>query len=324
MASMMTAYSPITIISDPQLLLHDTGGGEHPEVPQRIECIERQLQAGPLGSYCRFSLPRPAQRSHLLAFHREAWLFRFEEAVLSGRTYIDHTDNQIGYESFPIAILSAGSGLTGIDHLESDSGQAVFCLTRPPGHHAEPDRPFGFCFLNNCVIATRYWQQKYGRQRICIFDFDAHHGNGIQTACEEDRDTLYISLHEHPSFSYPGTGWAEEKGIGEGKGTILNIPLSPGSGDSEVLRLLDGPIDTAIRQFQPEGLVIAAGFDGHARDDMSGLAYSTALYAEIGKKVARWAHQLCGGRMLSILEGGYELEVLGASVESYLCGVTEK
>ena len=318
--TLMTDNTQITIVTDTSLLGHDTGGGEHPEVPERLEVISEQLRLGNLAGSISTVCPRPATRDQLTAFHTEAWLFRFEEEVLSGKTYIDHPDNQIGYESFELAMLSAGTAITGINLLEEQKTTTVFCLTRPPGHHAEPNMPFGFCFFNNCVIAARHWQT-LGRQRVCVFDFDAHHGNGIQTAFEEDPDTLYISIHEHPSFSYPGTGWAEEKGLGDGAGTILNLPVNPGAGDKQIINLLENEVVQALETFKPEAIIIAAGFDAHAEDDMSGLCYSTGLYRELGRKIRQWETRFCPGRLLSVLEGGYELTALAESVEAYLDGL---
>lgn len=318
----MTDQKQITIITDPSLREHDTGGGEHPETPERLDVINQRLAGCELADLLEYKRPQSATREQLLAFHTEGWVFRMEESVLSGKTYIDHTDNQIGYESFDIAMLSAGSGISGIDLLETGKAKNVFCLTRPPGHHAEPNMPFGFCFFNNCVIAARHWQE-CGRQRVCVFDFDAHHGNGIQTGFEEDADTLYISIHEHPSFSYPGTGWAEEHGTGEGSGTILNLPLNPGAGDSQVLELMDGHIQDAIDDFQPQAIIIAAGFDAHQRDDMSGLNYSTGLYQQLAQRIKGWERTCCPGALLSILEGGYEMESLADSAEAYLTGLVE-
>lgn len=312
----------ITIITASTFLQHDTGGSDHPEAPERMLAITDRLAEGTLANRIRHLSPRPALRSQLLAFHTEGWLFRFEEAVLSGRTYIDHPDNQVGYDSYEIATLSAGSGLVGVDVVEQEPGSVVFCQTRPPGHHAEPNQPYGFCFFNNCVIAARYWQQQYKRQRVCIFDFDAHHGNGIQTAFEEEAETAYISIHEHPSFSYPGTGWAEDRGWGAGKGTILNLPLSPGSGEEQVLRLLP-KIRKFIEEFQPEVLVVGAGFDAHRDDDMSGLAFTVDLYRQLGVFVREIARDFTEGRVVSILEGGYNLQKLGGCVEAYLMGLVE-
>lgn len=313
--------SLLTLITDKRYFLHDTGGEPHPEIPERVHVIRRSLETASFFADISIACPRMAEREWLLAAHNESWLFRFEEKVLSGKTYIDHVDNQIGYESFTIAMLAAGAGLTGIDLLESDGAKNVFCLVRPPGHHAEAGIPFGFCFFNNCVVAARYWQQEYNKKRILIFDFDAHHGNGIQSAFEEEADTFYISIHEHPSFSYPGTGYADDNGIGEGKGTILNLPLQPGASDKQVVELLENVIPKKLKEWRPDALIIAAGFDAHLVDDMSGLRFSTEIYSTIGKAIQSWAQQYTEGKILSILEGGYELSVLGESVEAYVNGL---
>ncbi len=313
----------LTIISDQRYLQHDTGGGEHPEIPARLQAITQSLHASPCCADLSFLPPRVAEREWLLKAHTEAWLFRFEEAVLSGRTFIDHTDNQICYDTYDVACLSAGAGLSGIDLIENEEAAKVFCLVRPPGHHAEHTIPFGFCFLNNCVIAARYWQHCYAKKRILIFDFDAHHGNGIQSAFEDEAAGLYISIHEHPSFSYPGTGYADEHGMGEGKGTILNLPLLPGAADRDVVKLLQEVILPKLEEWQPDAIVVAAGFDAHQADEMSGLHYSTELYYTLGEHIRLWADRFTGGRILSILEGGYELSVLGDSVEAYVRGLID-
>lgn len=310
----------LTLISDSRFLDHDTGS-DHPEIPARLQLILANLEQSDCFSSLDFHVTRPAERKWLMAAHDEGWLFRFEEAVLSGKTYVDHTDNQIGYDTFDVARLSAGASLTAIDLLEQGQARQGFCLVRPPGHHAEWNRPFGFCFFNNCVVAARYWQQHHGRRRIVVFDFDAHHGNGIQSAFEREADTLYISIHEHPSFSYPGTGYSDETGFGDGRGSILNLPLSPGAGDEQFLALLHGPVEEKIAQWRPDAMIVAAGFDGHRADEMSGLLYSTGLYEKIGQHVRALSNRYCGGRLLSILEGGYELTVLGESVEAYVRGL---
>lgn len=311
----------IIIVHSARLLDHDTGGGDHPEAADRLRMIDRRLQAGNLANCLQYVAPERASHESLLAFHSESWLFRFEEEVLSGRSYIGHPDNQVCYESFDVALLSAGSGIKGVDLVEQNAEGRVFCATRPPGHHAEPNMPYGFCFLNNCVIAARYWQKQYNRRRICVLDFDAHHGNGIQTSFEEDPETLYISIHEHPSFSFPGTGYAEETGMGAGAETILNIPLSPGATDQQVIAALDGEVREKLEQFIPEAMIIAAGFDGHRLDDMSGLRYSTGLFSILGERIESWAGEFCGGRVVSLLEGGYHLQALAESVEAYLTGL---
>ena len=248
---------------------------------------------------------------------------RFEEVALSGRSYLGHPDNQLCYETYEIALLAAGAGLTGIDLIEKEPNDSIFCSVRPPGHHAEKSIALGFCFLNNVAVAARYWQQEYSRQKIAIVDFDAHHGNGIQSAFEEDPDILYISTHEHPTFSFPGTGYAEERGTGSGKGTTLNIPLLPGAGDLEVRKAFAEQIEPTLVKFRPDAIIIAAGFDGHKFDDMSGLSFSTELYGHLGRRIASLGENLCNGRVLSILEGGYHLPSLATSVGAYCKGIIE-
>ena len=314
----------ITIVTHPQFQDHDTGGGDHPEVSGRLQAINEQLQAGRLANQMNYVQPDPPERKWLLSFHTESWLFRFEEEVLSGRSYIGHPDNQVCYDTFRVALLSAGAGIKGVDLVEDGGYGSIFCAIRPPGHHAEAGMPYGFCFLNNCIVAARYWQKKYNRRRICVLDFDAHHGNGIQAAFEEEPDTLYISIHEHPSFSFPGTGLEEDDGTGLGAGTICNIPLQPEATDEQVIKELDGRVAAKLEQFRPEVLIVAAGFDGHLLDDMSDLHYSTGLFGQLGERISSWAEEYCHGRLLSILEGGYHLPSLGESVEAYLSGLQKK
>ncbi len=312
----------LTIITDQLFELHDTDYPGHPETYTRLQVIRDTLLASPfLSSKTIFLTPSPATREDLLCFHTEDWLFRFEEMVLSGHTFIDHIDNQVGFDSYRVALLSAGAGITGIKSLEDDPERIIFCLNRPPGHHAEPDRPYGFCFFNNVVIAVRFWQRKYDRKRICVFDFDAHHGNGVQSAFEEDEGVLYVSIHEDPRFSYPGTGWDDENGMGKAKGLILNNSLMPGSGDAQLLDLFDNRIKSRLLKFKPEAIVVAAGFDAHHADDMSGLNYSEKGFFELGKRIGELAFSLCHSRIISIMEGGYHLPSLGSSVESYLSGL---
>ncbi|MFZ5766696.1 MAG: histone deacetylase [Thermodesulfobacteriota bacterium] len=317
----MTLFRPLIIVTHPHYLLHDTGGGEHPEVADRLVAIRRQLEQSPLLPSISERPAGRARREDILAYHAEAYLFRLEETVLRGQTFIDHPDNQICFDSFEAIMLSAGGCLTGIDLLEAGETELVFCLVRPPGHHAERAMALGFCFVNNAVIAARYWQRRYGRGKIAVIDWDAHHGNGIQDAFEEDPTVFYISIHEHPTFSFPGTGYAEEKGLGPGKGATLNVPLPPGADDAMFLQALQKQVEPALASFQPECIIVSAGFDGHRLDDMSGLAYSTDLYGRIGARMAELGRRYCRGRVLSVLEGGYHLDALAASVEQYLLGL---
>jgi acetoin utilization deacetylase AcuC-like enzyme len=318
----MPEASQLIFISHPRYREHRTDGGLHPEVAARLDCIDRAVAPRGNSGDIRFLEALAAERKWLLRVHDENYLLRFEEAALSGKTWLAHPDNQLCYETYEVALLAAGAGLTGIDLLEKGNGGRIFCAVRPPGHHAERALPLGFCFLNNIAVAARFWQEKYGRRKIAILDFDAHHGNGIQAIFEDDPEVFYASIHEHPTFSFPGTGYAEEKGSGAGLGATLNVPLLPGSGDELFKKELLQTIEPALCAFQPEALLIAAGFDGHKLDDMSGLAYSSELYGFIGSLLAGLADRLCAGRMVSVLEGGYNLDVLGECVQKYLQGLT--
>lgn len=316
----MALPCPLAIVSHPLCSAHDTGP-DHPEAPARLARILSQLSVPPwpaMVSHLRSGKP---ERRWLTTFHDEDYLFRLEEAALSGRSHIDHQDNQLSFDSYEAALHAAGGGLAAIDLLERERSR-VFCAVRPPGHHAERNLALGFCFLNNAVLAARYWQQQHGRRRIMIIDWDAHHGNGIQSAFEEDPEVFYASIHEHPTFSFPGSGYAEECGTGPGRGATLNIPLPPGAGDRLVLAALDRQIAPALASFRPEAIIVCAGFDGHRQDDMSGLAYSTELFRHLGARMARWADEFCNGRLLSLLEGGYHLDSLEKSVAAYLAALT--
>ncbi len=312
---------PCLLVDHPRYQEHDTGS-QHPENPSRVEAIRQRLRSGPLKDRLLVRESAPASRAQCLAVHDESYLFRLEESCLMGLTAIDHPDNQIGYDSFEVALLAAGGGIAAIDLLERGEPGAAFSLNRPPGHHAESYRALGFCLLNNVAIAARHWQSAHGRRRILILDWDAHHGNGIQNIFLNDPEVFYISIHEHPTFSFPGTGFAEENGAKAGQGLTLNIPLPPGAGDREALEALECLVAPALAAFKPQALLVAAGFDGHADDDMSGLLYSTGLYGRLGIMTKRWG-QACEGRVVSILEGGYHLESLAASVEAYLLGLSD-
>ncbi|MEW6500066.1 MAG: histone deacetylase [Thermodesulfobacteriota bacterium] len=312
---------PLTLIHDPHCLRHDTGGNDHPEAPSRLAAITGRLQKSPLAAQTTTAPSRPAERHWLTTVHSEEYLLRFEESCLAGKSSLDHPDNQLCYDSYEAALHAAGMGLLAIDCIEKNPGRRLFCCTRPPGHHAERSLALGFCFLNNAAIAARYWQEAHGRRKVMLIDWDAHHGNGIQAAFEEDPEVFYLSIHEHPTWSFPGTGWKEETGLGPGKGATCNIPLPPGSDDPAVMKAIAEQVEPALNRFGPEALVICAGFDGHAADDMSGLRYSSELYRHLGECAARWAARYCDGRVLTLLEGGYHLESLAAGVEEYLTGL---
>ncbi len=289
---------------------------KHPEQPLRVEAIVRFLEHGPLGSLLEIVPPEEAPFEWLTEIHDPNYIFRLEEACLRGKSYICGTDNEICYDSFEVAKLAAGAVLKAVELVEGQGHQVVFCPVRPPGHHAERTRALGFCFFNNVAIGARYWQKNYGR-RVLILDWDAHHGNGIQSAFYDEAEVFYISLHENPRLSFPGTGTAEERGVGRGEGYTLNIPMPLDSGDVAYEEAFRTVVDPAVQKFAPEGIILAAGFDGHRDDDMSFLNLTTGGFAVMSEYVRQWS-QTFEAPVISVLEGGYDLESLVASVETHL------
>jgi acetoin utilization deacetylase AcuC-like enzyme len=208
--------------------------------------------------------------------------------------------------------------LAACDAVMSAEVTNAFCALRPPGHHAEQARAMGFCFFNNVAVGARYLQEKFGLQRIAIVDWDVHHGNGTQHLFEADPTVLYISLHEDPAHCYPGTGLKNEKGTGAGYGFTLNYPFPPRSGDFEYMQVIESEIIPALTDFKPDFLLISAGFDAHADDPLAHMRLSREGYIRMGQALATFAQESCQNRLITVLEGGYNLEVLADCVEDHL------
>jgi len=288
---------------------------QHPENPERLDVIMERITQGVLGNIVEIIEPDPAPLEWVKKIHDVNYLLRFEEACLRGRSFICGKENEICFDTYEIALLAAGAVIDAV-RLAEKGEKFIFCPVRPPGHHAERYTALGFCFLNNIAIGAKYWQEKYGR-RILIIDWDAHHGNGIQNAFYEDDQVFYISIHENPRFSFPGTGLAEETGRGKGEGYTLNIPLPLNAGDLEFLEVFEQKIEPVVREFRPEGLIIGAGFDAHQDDDLAYLNLTSAGFAEITEFIKKWSVEF-DFPVISVLEGGYNLEILPACVAVHL------
>jgi len=195
----------------------------------------------------------------------------------------------------------------------------AFCAVRPPGHHAERNRGMGFCLFNNVAIAARYFQKKHHLARVLIVDWDVHHGNGTQHAFDEDPSILFFSTHQYPH--YPGTGSAEEQGRGQGEGMTINVPMTAGAGDDEYRTVFSKVLVPAADKFKPDVVIISAGFDAHQDDPLASMGLTEAGYADLTSIVAGIARQYSQGRILSSLEGGYNLQALSASVEQHILGL---
>ena len=294
---------------DERYLLHDTGEF-HPENADRLTAIFKGIEsAGLLEKLIRFKA-EPADIKWIKTIHSESYIRRFEEVCLCGNTSFDSTDNQMCPETYDTAYLAVGGILEIARRVMEGELDNAFCAVRPPGHHAEKEEGMGFCFFNNVAICAKYLQMQWEIERVMIIDFDVHHGNATQHAFEEDPTVFYYSIHEHPSFAFPGTGRDFEQGSGKGIGFTKNSLALPGQGDKDYLALLKKDLFPAIAKFDPDFILVSTGFDGHVDDDMSGINLSTDFYTWIMLKLTELAEKYCHGRLISILEGGYCIERL--------------
>jgi len=294
---------------------HDTGRG-HPESPLRVSKIRESLEASGLAARCTRIPPAPADDAALTRVHDVEHVRRIEAACASGDRLVDSMDTAIGAESARVARLAAGSLVATAREVAAGRLDAGLVIARPPGHHAERDLAMGFCLFNNVAVAAAALRAELGLHRILIVDWDVHHGNGTQHLFEEDADVFYFSCHQMPL--YPGTGRADERGRGAGEGTTLNVPLRPGDGDGPFLAALSGPLTEASERFRPELVLVSAGFDAHRSDPLGGLSVSTGAFAEATRIVRRIAERHASGKIVSVLEGGYDLDALAASVAIHL------
>jgi len=259
--------------------------------------------------------PRSATEEEILRLHTPEYVARIKrESDALGGDAGDLTP--FGHGSYEIALLSAGGCITAVDAVLDGRVDNAYALVRPPGHHAERDAGKGFCIFANVAIAVQHARVARGLSRVAVVDWDVHHGNGTQHMFEEDDSIFYFSTHQYPF--YPGTGSARESGTGRGAGHTLNYPMLAGSGDGEYIQVFREVLGPEIDRVQPEAILISAGFDAHRDDPLAGMAVTEKGYAAMTTILKEAADRHCGGRIVSLLEGGYNLEALGASVEAHL------
>ena len=308
------------IVSDPTYLEHDTGPS-HPESPSRLHAITRCLDKASFGQALSAITPTVPERRWIETVHHPEHIDRIQRAVpVSGRAYLD-ADTPLSPGSYRAALLAVGGTLAAIDAVMAGTVANAFCAIRPPGHHAEPTRAMGFCLFNNVAIGARYIQQRHGLSKIVILDWDVHHGNGTQAAFYDDSSVFYISLHQFPW--YPGTGDHDEVGEGPGEGYTMNVPLPAGRGDDEYLKAFDVQIGPAVRSFAPDFILISTGFDAHCDDPLAGMRVTEEGYRAMTEQVKEWARSFCQGRIVSCLEGGYNLDALSRSVHAHVSALTK-
>ena len=302
---------------DERFQLHKTGH-YHPEVPDRLPRVYQGIQEAGLLSSLILIKGSPADMKWIELVHDGPYVQRFEKACQLGESTFDSADNQMCCETYETSLLAVGGILDVVDQLMEGELDNAFCAVRPPGHHAEVRNAMGFCYFNNVAIAARYLQNKWGIQRVGIIDFDVHHGNGTQHIFERDPTVFYYSIHEHPSFAYPGTGREFESGKDSGYGFTKNSPVLPGQGDDEYKRLLQRDLLPAFDGFKPEVILVSAGFDAHIDDDMSDMRLSTEGFSWIMQKIVELAKRYSKGRVISVLEGGYSLKRLPELAKNHI------
>lgn len=298
-----------------EFLKHDTGFN-HPEKPERLQAIIDVIQNSPRFSDFIFPDFLPALKEDLLLVHTSEYVEIVENAVRDGYQQLPTGDTVISKHSWAVALLAVGALKNACEKIMVQEISSAFCLVRPPGHHASANRGMGFCIFNNIAICARYLQKKFLLKKILIVDFDVHHGNGTQDIFYEDNSVFYFSVHG--KNMYPGTGLPTEIGCNAGKGYTLNVELNSGSGDAHVLSALQNNLLPAMKMFQPEFILVSAGFDGHKDDPLGNLSYSAEGYGQLAHELALLAKQYAKGRLLFTLEGGYHLDALATSVEKIL------
>jgi len=302
------------LIYHPIYLKHDTGP-HHPERASRLQAILRKLQKTKLIEKLKVIEPQKAAIEDIELVHPNSYILKIEGMCRKGVTNLD-LDTVISKDSFEAALFAAGGVITAADLVFNGETDNAFCIVRPPGHHACREKAMGFCIFNNVAIGARYIQKKYDLKRILIIDWDVHHGNGTEEIFYNDPTVFYISLHQYPH--YPGTGQKEATGDGKGKGFNLNIPMQAGSGDVEYIKVFKETIIPRVKEFKPEFILISAGFDGHKDDPLSSINLTEEGFAQMTALTKQMAADYAKNRLVSILEGGYNLISLANSVNSHI------
>lgn len=306
----------LVIIYHPDFKLHLTGEG-HPECVERMDVILDGLQQQGLMHAENRMLAEPVPLSAVSSCHQESYIDLVHKECLRvkqkgippGHCMLSTGDVFISPNSYAVALLAAGAGIVAVDQVMKGLTRTAFCVIRPPGHHATSSQGMGFCFFNNAAIAARYAQKTFGIKRVLIVDWDVHHGNGTQEIFYSDPSVFYFSTHQ--DGIYPGTGHRQEVGVGN----ILNFPIAGGKNSRlQVLKAFEEDLPLAMERFKPELVLISAGFDGHKKDPLGGFDLETKDFARLTVVVQKIASQYCQGRIVSLLEGGYNLEALAESV----------
>jgi acetoin utilization deacetylase AcuC-like enzyme len=307
--------------TDPKCRKHDPGAG-HPEQPARYDSVLSALKDAGLHAAMREIGPRALQREDLLLVHEARYLDLAEREIREGRDQLSTGDTGVGRFSWDAAMAAAGCALAATDAVVKGDAKTAFCLIRPPGHHAGAGRGMGFCIVNNVALAARHAQKRLGVGRVLIVDWDVHHGNGTQDIFYADGSVFFFSTHQSPW--YPGTGRADETGEGAGKGATLNCPLPARSGRAEIFECFERKLVPAMKKFRPELVLISAGFDSREGDPLGQFLLKDADFADLTHIVRGIADEHAKGRVVSLLEGGYNLRGLASAATAHVGALAAK
>jgi acetoin utilization deacetylase AcuC-like enzyme len=302
-------------VTDVDCKKHDGGAG-HPEQPARYDAVLTALKAAGHLDAVQQIPPAVVKHEDLLLVHGAEYLALAEKEIAAGMHQLSTGDTNVCFHSWDVALRAVGCGIAAVEAVVQGKEQTAFCLVRPPGHHASADRGMGFCIVNNIAIVARHAQRKLGLGRVLIVDWDVHHGNGTQDIFYEDGSIFFFSTHQWPW--YPGTGPASETGAGAGKGTTMNFPLPAGSGRDEIFPCFEKHLVKAMETFCPELVLISAGFDSREGDPLGQFRLKDADFAELTRIVREIAGRTAQGRVVSMLEGGYNLDGLGKAASAHV------
>ncbi|HUX48199.1 MAG TPA: histone deacetylase, partial [Dehalococcoidia bacterium] len=299
------------LVYDPIYLEHDTG--DHVENARRLVTAMSYLEETGTKEKLIMLSPRPALLEELEMIHAPEYISYVKSKAEEGGGWLD-PDTVMSPRSYEAALYAAGGLLVAVEEVMKGEVDNAFALVRPPGHHAIYDRAMGFCIFNNMAVAAKFALSRFNLKRVLIADFDVHHGNGTQDAFYADPKVLYFSTHQYPF--YPGTGWMDETGTGEGEGTTVNFPMAAGWSDEEYLRAFNEGLVPVARRFQPQLILVSAGFDAHWADHLAMMRVSVKAFAQMAMILKNLAAELCQGRLIFTLEGGYNLRVVSSSIKA--------
>ncbi|HLH43323.1 MAG TPA: histone deacetylase [Bryobacteraceae bacterium] len=315
---------PTVLLADAVYKQHDTGLG-HPERPERYDAIVGALEQAGLAKFLRRVEIRPADIDEIALCHTKDYISQVRREIAAAPEgavrELSTGDTAICSQSFDVALRATGGILNAVDAVMRRSASNAFCAVRPPGHHARPSQGMGFCIFNHIAIAARYAQRKHGVDRVLIADWDVHHGNGTQDIFYSDGSVLFFSTHQSPW--YPGTGAREEMGEGKGKGCIINFPFSAGAGRERILPAFRDRLARAADDFKPALVLLSAGFDSRLGDPLGRFTLSDSDFAELTGIALEIADKHAGGRLVSVLEGGYNLAGLASAVAAHVRALTK-